>query len=443
MRTNERDHLEIGNCDVVELANEYGTPLYILDESLIRSQCQKYSAAFARYYHNGEVIYAGKALLTSALCRIIHEEGLSLDVVSGGELYTAIQAGFPSERIYFHGNNKSSAEIREGIQYGVHRFVVDSLHELSEVSRIGAEEDKEVGIYLRITPGVEAHTHSYIRTGQRDSKFGFDITDGVALGAVKRALMLPNVVLKGFHCHIGSQIFDVESFRAAVEVMFEFIADVRSEAGYVPEELDMGGGMGIRYTAADTPVEPEAYIKLLADAVRSEAARYRVPEPKVLIEPGRSIVGEAGTTLYTVGSIKEVPGIRTYVAVDGGMYENPRVALYQAEYTAVAASKMSAKIQKTVSLAGKCCETGDMLIWDLDVPELEPGDIIAVFSTGAYNYSMASNYNRLPRPAMVLVNDGASDLIVRRETYQDLVAFDKIPDRLHAPVSKDSSNGAV
>lgn len=435
MRVNHRNHLEIGGCDAVELAQEFGTPLYVLDEAHVRAQCRKYRNAFAQYYSNSEVIYAGKALLTSALCRIIDQEGLSLDVVSGGELFTAVSAGFPPERIYFHGNNKSPAEVRDGIRYRVHRFVVDSLDELRMVNTIAQEEGRVVDILLRITPGVEAHTHTYIRTGQRDSKFGFDVTDGVALAATREALQLANVRLMGFHCHIGSQIFDVESFRATVEVMFEYMAAVRHETGYVTSELDLGGGMGIRYTDEDAPLEPEAYVRVLAEAVRTEAERHDLRQPKVMIEPGRSIVGEAGTTLYTVGVIKDVPGIRRYVAVDGGMYENPRVALYQAKYSALVANKAQAKAAEVVSVAGKCCESGDMLIWDLPLPELEAGDILAVLSTGAYNYSMASNYNRLPRPAMVLVSEGRAQLIVRRETYADLVAFDIIPDHLQ-PVSQ-------
>lgn len=430
MRVNERSHLEIGGCDAIELAKEFGTPVYVIDESLVREKCRKYRQAFAEHYPNSEVVYAGKALLTTAICRIMDEEGLSLDVVSGGELYTALKADFPAERIYFHGNNKSPAEIREGVEAGVGRFIVDSLYELELLQTTAESLGRTVNIYLRITPGVEAHTHTYIRTGQRDSKFGFDITGGVAMTAVRRALELPRIRLRGFHCHIGSQIFDVESFRVATEVMFEFMAAVRDETGFVAEELDMGGGMGIRYTEKDTPVEPEAYVSLLAQAVETEAKRYNLPKPRILIEPGRSIVGEAGVTLYTIGAIKEVPGIRTYAAVDGGMTDNPRVALYEAEYEAVVANKMGAAKDNVVSIAGKCCESGDMLIWDLAVPTVEPGDILAVFSTGAYNFSMASHYNRIPRPPVVLVKEGQADLIVRRETYDDLIACDIIPERL-------------
>src|SRR5690625_372817 len=443
MRVNERSHLEIGGCDAVDLAKEFGTPVYVIDESLVREKCRKYRQAFAERYPNSEVIYAGKALLTTAICRIIDEEGLSLDVVSGGELYTALQAGFPAERIYFHGNNKSLTEIQEGVNAGVGRFVVDSLHELAQLQATGEASGRDIDIYLRITPGVEAHTHTYIRTGQRDSKFGFDITGGVAMAAVRRALELPRIRLRGFHCHIGSQIFDIESFRAATEVMFEFMASVRDVTGFAAEELDMGGGMGIRYTEKDTPVEPEAYVRLLAESVETEAERYRLPLPRILIEPGRSIVGEAGVTLYAVGAIKDVPGIRTYVAVDGGMTDNPRVALYEAEYEAVVANKMNAPSDRTVSIAGKCCESGDMLIWDLQVPEVESGDILAVFSTGAYNFSMASHYNRLPRPPFILVKDGQADLIVRRETYDDVLRCDVIPKRLAPKVGAKLSEGTA
>lgn len=428
-RVNRRGHLEIGGCDVVDLAERFGTPLYILDEALVRAQCRKYRRAFAQHYPNGEVIFAGKALLNMAMCQIVAHEGLSLDVVSGGELYTALAAQFPAQRIYFHGNNKSEEEIEQAVQAGVGRIVVDSMYELQLIEAAGARQGRAVDVYLRITPGVEAHTHTYIRTGQRDSKFGFDITDGVALRAVQEALRLPHVALRGFHCHIGSQIFDVESFRAATEVMFEFMSGIADTTGFRAGELDMGGGMGIRYTDADTPVEPDSYVELLSRVVRERAAAHRLPEPKILIEPGRSIVGEAGTTLYRVGSLKEVPQIRKYVAVDGGMGDNPRVALYQAKYEAAVANKMGEPTKETVSIAGKCCESGDMLIWDVEVPNVEPGDLVAVFCTGAYNYSMASNYNRLPRPAMVLVNDGEADLIVRRETLTDLVRFDEVPAR--------------
>lgn len=425
MTINERGHLEIGGCDVTELAAEFGTPLYILDEALIRKQCRAYVAGFRAAYPDFRVIYAAKALITTAICRIIEEEGLSLDVVSGGELYTALQAGFPPERIFFHGNNKSPREIEEALAAGVHRFIVDNFYELELLDALATDP---VDVLLRVTPGVEAHTHSYIRTGQQDSKFGFDLA--VAPEAVAKAQAAKALRLRGFHCHIGSQIFDLSSYDAAVEAMFSFLASVRDRFGYVAAELNMGGGLGIHYVEGDVSMDPEAFAARLGESVRREAERLGYPLPLLMVEPGRSIVGEAGTTLYTLGSVKEIPGVRTYVAVDGGMADNPRVALYQAKYEAIVANKAAQPLRRTVSVAGKCCESGDMLIWDLEVPEIEAGDLLAVFATGAYTYSMASNYNRLPRPAAVLVSEGRADLIVSRESYDDLVRNDRIPERL-------------
>ena len=430
MSVNELGHLVIGGCDTVELARTFGTPLYVLDEALIRARCRAYRAGFARSYPDAEVLYAGKALLVLAICRIIEEEGLSLDVVSGGELYTARAAEFPMERVYFHGNNKSPQELRMAIEYGVHRVIVDNFHELELLNRLAASAGARMGILLRVTPGVEAHTHSYVQTGQEDSKFGFSIKGGAARRAAEAALASSNLELAGFHCHIGSQIFDVGSFEAAAKVMFGFMDELRSATGFVARELNLGGGLGIRYVEGDVSMDPAAFAQRLGAWVRRESAARGYPLPRLLIEPGRSIVGEAGTTLYTLGSSKEVPGIRTYVAVDGGMSDNPRVALYDAKYEAVIANRAAAPATQRVSVAGKCCESGDMLIWDLDVPDWSPGDILAVFSTGAYNYSMASNYNRLPRPAMVLVADGRADLIVERERYEDLIRHDRIPPRL-------------
>ena len=430
MEINDDGHLVIGGCDTVALAETYGTPLYVIDEKLMRERCRAYLAGFARTYPKARVIYAGKALLTTAICRIVEQEGLGLDVVSGGELYTALTADFPVDRIYFHGNNKSIDELDLALRSGVHRIVVDNFYELDLLSQMAVGRNVTANVLLRLTPGIEAHTHSYIRTGQSDSKFGFSLEGGMALEAARRALAKPRLALRGFHCHIGSQIFEVESFEAAAAVMFDFLEKVRRELGYVAEELNLGGGLGIRYSGQDVSMDPAAYAERLGAFVAREAEARAYPEPLILIEPGRSIVGEAGTTLYTIGSSKDIPGIRTYVAVDGGMGDNPRVALYQAKYEAVIANRAGETPTRSVSIAGKCCESGDMLIWDLEVPEWRPGDILAVFSTGAYNYSMASNYNRLPRPAMVLVCDGRSDLIVRRETYEDLVRHDRIPERL-------------
>lgn len=430
MQVSERGHLVIGGCDAVELAKTFGTPLYVIDEAAVREQCRGFRAGLRAAYPSADVAYAGKAFLTTAMCCIVAQEGLWLDVVSGGELHTAQAAGFPPERILFHGNNKSESELEAGVAAGVGRFVVDNLLELERLDAIAARSGARAGVILRITPGVSAHTHSYISTGQIDSKFGFPIAGGVAEGAATAALACRRLDLLGFHCHIGSQIFELDAFEAAIAVMAEFMALMRQKHGFTARELDLGGGMGIRYHAEDSPVPPEPFATAIGQALVRHLRGRDLPLPHLFIEPGRSIVGEAGTTLYTVGAIKAIPGVRTYVSVDGGMGDNPRVSLYQARYEAAVANKAGAAPMQTVSIAGKCCEQGDMLIWDLAVPEVLPGDILAVFSTGAYHYSMASNYNRLPRPACVLVGEGRADLIVRRERYEDLLACDLVPARL-------------
>lgn len=429
--TVQGDHLVIGGCDAVQLARRFGTPLYVLDEGLIRSNCRAFLQGFASVsYPDYRVVYAGKALLTSALCRIIEQEGLGLDVVSGGELYTALHAGFPADRIYFHGNNKSPEELRMALDAGVHRIVVDNAYELQLVDAIARESGVIPSILVRLTPGVEAHTHSYIQTGQLDSKFGFSIQGGLAEAAVRQALASDHLRLVGVHSHIGSQLLDLGAYDAALAVIFDFLEAVRASLGWTAQELNVGGGLGIPYVQGDERLEPADFAAHLATSVRREALARGLDLPRLIIEPGRSIVGEAGITLYTVGSIKEIPGLRTYAAVDGGMADNPRVALYQARYEAIVANKANQPRTQVVTVAGKNCESADILIWDLKVPPLEPGDILAVFATGAYNYSMASNYNRLPKPAMVLVADGTADLIVEREAYADLVRLDRIPERL-------------
>lgn len=430
MRINDLGHLEIGGCDVVTLAREFGTPLYIFDEELIRSNCRKFYRAFVQTYGRAEVIYAGKAFLTLALCRIIYQEGLGLDVVSGGELYTALQSGFPPERIYFHGNNKSWDELRLALDAGIGRIIVDNFMELEALARLAKGRRERVPILLRVTPGIEAHTHEYIKTGQIDSKFGFTLPNGQALAAVKRVKEIPWLEYKGLHCHIGSQIFEVEPYAHAAEIMMAFIEEVQEETGLVTEELDLGGGFGITYVEGDNPRPIEHYAEAIMACVYDEAEKRGLKVPKVIVEPGRAIIGPAGSTAYTVGSIKEIPGIRKYVAVDGGMADNIRPALYGARYEAILANKATAPAAEVVSITGKCCESGDMLIWDIALPEVEPGDILVTPCTGAYGYSMASNYNRLGRPAGVLVKDGQADLILRRETYEDLVRYDVLPARL-------------
>lgn len=422
-RVNNLNHLEIGGCDAVELAKEFGTPLYVMDEGLIRENCRRFLSSMRSLHENSEVIYAGKAFLTIEMCRIIKEEGLCLDVVSGGELYIAIKAQFPAKKIYFHGNNKSYEELKMAIEYGVGRIVIDNFYELELLRDLTKKyPGKKIKVLLRLTPGIEAHTHDYIKTGQFDSKFGFGMENGHAIMAVESALSIKGLKLMGFHCHIGSQIFDDEPFKDAAEIMIKFAKNVKDQYGFNTREIDFGGGFGIRYLETDKPLPVEDYINTLVTSVKENCNKYGLPVPKLLIEPGRAIVGEAGITLYTIGAIKNIPGIRKYVSVDGGMSDNIRPALYGAQYSAVVANKANSPKEEKVSIAGKCCESGDMLIWDIDLPKIEPGDIIAVFSTGAYHYSMASNYNMIPKPAVVFVKDGTARLVVRRQTYEDLLS---------------------
>lgn len=425
LNVNEKGHLTIGGCDTLELAKEYGTPLYVLDENTIRSTMRSYVNSFKKYYNgNGMPLYASKALSCKELCRIAKEENIGLDVVSGGEIYTALQADFPMEKVHFHGNNKTADEIRFALKSKVGKFVVDNLYELELLNRIAAEMGVTANISFRIKPGVDAHTHNFIRTGQIDSKFGFALETGEAYNAVKEALKLDNVCLKELHCHIGSQIFDIEPFVSAAEIMIDFMGKIKSELDVVISELNLGGGFGIMYTNDDEPVPYENYMEKVSVAVKSKCAEYDLPVPFIFIEPGRSIVGEAGITLYTVGGKKEIPNVRTYVSVDGGMTDNIRYALYQSAYTVLNAGKANVEPDESVTVAGKCCESGDLVQEHTKVAKVDVGDTLAVLSTGAYNYSMASNYNRIPRPAMVMVKDGKSRIIIKRESYEDLVKND-------------------
>lgn len=427
---NDKGQLEIGGCNTVDLAARFGTPLYVMDEALIRQRCREYINAFRESGLNFQVAYASKAFCVMAMCRIAEEEGMSLDVVSEGELYTALQAGFPAERIHFHGNNKTPAEIEMAIDANIGCFVVDNFIELHMLNAIAAEKKRKVNILLRITPGVEAHTHEYISTGQTDSKFGFDLGNGSAYRAVEEAVAQPNLELLGIHSHIGSQIFEVDGFKLAVEKMIGFATEVRSGLNVTFRVVNLGGGFGIRYTEEDTPLPLRDYVKAITDGIVTYFSSHNYPLPEIWIEPGRSIVGDAGTTLYTVGTVKEIPGVRKYVAVDGGMTDNPRPALYDSKYEAMLANRGKDANAETVSIAGKCCESGDMLIWDLELPKVQSGDILAVSCTGAYNYAMASNYNRIRRPAVVFVKDGQADLVVKRESLDDLTDLDVIPERL-------------
>ncbi len=436
-RINRQGHLEIGGCDTVSLAAQFGTPLYVMDEAALRKNCRAFREALKKHYPNSLAIYASKAFSCAAMARLVDQEGLGLDVVSGGEIYTALQAGFPMEKVYFHGNNKSAGEIALAIESGTGRLVADSRYDLALINRIAGQLGKKARVLLRVTPGIEAHTHEYIRTGQIDSKFGEGIPNGQAREALSGVKELVNLEFLGLHCHIGSQIFETDPFADAARLLINFASELKRDFDLDLKELNLGGGLGVRYLEGDDPPTIDLTVANLAAALRETVRQSDLPEPRLIIEPGRSIVGEAGTTLYTVGSIKTIPGLRTYLAVDGGMGDNPRPALYGARYQAILANKADQPKMVTVTVAGKNCESGDLLIKDLEIPQAEPGDVLAVFTTGAYNYSMASNYNRLPRPAAILASDGQADLIIARETYADLVRNDVIPERLKtgAPAS--------
>ncbi|MBI3910668.1 MAG: diaminopimelate decarboxylase [Armatimonadetes bacterium] len=427
-RVNARGHLEIDGCDAVDLARQFGTPLYVMDEATIRERCRAYLAAFRDRYAKFRLAYASKACLCAGICPLFEAEGLDMDVASGGELYTALQGGFPAARLVFHGNNKSEAELRLALEAGVGRIVVDNSLELERLEALAAERRAPIDILLRCTPGIDPHTHELVRTGQVDTKFGFDVNGCAALTAICRALQAPGLRLRGLHCHVGSQLLDTEAHEAATHVMVELLAAVRRQMGVVLEELNMGGGLGIRYREEDRPPSLDAFADALVHALQEALARHDFPAPTLIHEPGRALVGEAGTTLYTVGAIKEIPGLRTYVSVDGGLSDNPRPALYDARYEVLLANRAAVPPDTVVTIAGQHCET-DTLFPDARLPALRPGDLLAVQSTGAYHFSMASNYNRYPRPAVVLVADGRADLLVRRETYTDLVRNDVMPER--------------
>lgn len=427
---NEAGRLVLGGCDAVQLAKTYGTPLYVVDEGVFRERARRWREALRRHADQGRVLYAGKALLTAAIVRIVEEEQLGLDVVSGGELYTALAAGFPPERIYFHGNNKSEAELQDALAADVGHIVVDGEEELLFLASLARARGVTARVLLRITPGIEAQTHTYVQTGQIDSKFGFPLKDGLALQGARLAASLEGLELVGYHSHIGSQILDTGAFEAAAERLLDFVAEAREITGVEPRQLNVGGGLGIRYTGGDKEPDIESFVEKVAKRVVAGCRARGLAKPMLLFEPGRSIAGPAGTTLYSVGFQKTIPGVRTYVAVDGGMGDNPRVALYDARHEAVLANKAAERPTEVVSVAGKYCETGDMLLYDVPLPKPERGDVLAVFDTGAYNYSMASNYNRLPRPAVVLVGNGRHDVIVRRETYADVTVRDVLPERL-------------
>ncbi|HEV8353948.1 MAG TPA: diaminopimelate decarboxylase [bacterium] len=418
-------HLAVGGCDAVALAHEFGTPLHVIDEARFRNNCRAYRSALdAVYGANAQPLYASKALCVVATCQLAAQEGFGVDVASGGEIHTALRAGLAPSALYFHGNNKTPAELEDAVRLGIGRIIVDNEYELDVLDAITQRLGADAQIQLRLTPGIEPHTHKAIRTGGVDSKFGFGMVDGSAHQAVARASRMSRVRLRGIHAHIGSQAFDLEPFARAAAALVEFAARVRDDLDVTIEEINCGGGLGIRYLAADEPPTISDFVAAVAGTVKAAAAEHHLSPPRLFIEPGRSIVGDAGVTLYTVGAIKAIPGIRTYVAVDGGMYENPRPALYGARYEAVRADRPADPPSQTVALAGQCCESGDVLIWDAAIPPVAAGDTLAVFATGAYTYSMGSNYNRFPRPAVVLAGGGRARVVVARETYEDLVRKD-------------------
>ncbi len=424
---NDRDCLEIGGCSVPQLVERFGSPLYILDEQTFRTACRRYRDAVTRHYP-GEalVLYASKAWNCLAVCAIAASEGLGIDVASGGELYTAIQAGVDPNQIYLHGNNKSPAELRLALEVGCY-IVADNWFELQTLADLSRDRDTPARILIRLTPGIECHTHEYIRTGHIDSKFGFDPDqlDAVFAFIAER----DHLDCIGLHAHIGSQIFELQPHRDLADTLVGWL-QAATRHGLSVEQLNVGGGLGIRYTESDDPPSIDEWVETVCDALARACHGAGISLPKLLCEPGRSAIGTAGVTAYTVGSRKTIPDVRSYVAIDGGMSDNPRPITYQSRYRAVVANRMSAPFTETVTVAGKHCESGDVAIADAQLPALEPGDIFVVMGTGAYNYSMASNYNRLPRPAAVVVGDGEANIILQRETYQDLIRQDRLPERL-------------
>ena len=421
--TNPAGHLTIGGCDAVELVEQYGTPLYVLDESTLRSRCRQFAGAFSSRYSNAQAVYASKAYINPALARIFAEEGLGLDVVSGGELAVAVAGEVPLDRVYFHGNNKTPAELEEAVAAGIGRVVVDSFHELDLLERICADADKSQDILVRVSPGIDPHTHAYTTTGIIDSKFGFSIQTGDAEKAIQQAIAAPHLNLQGLHFHLGSPIFELEPYQAATDLVLRFAAGLR-EQGLNLQEFSPGGGFAIAYTRDDQPPAPDDYAEAIVSTLTAACDELGMEPPALVIEPGRSIIGPAGVALYRIGAIKEIPGVRTYVSVDGGMGDNIRPALYQASYEVLSANRPGAHPDATVTIAGKYCESGDVLASDILLPTPAAGDVIAIPAAGAYCPSMASNYNLNPRPPIVLVNHGESRLIRRRESYADMMLCD-------------------
>ena len=418
---NQNGELTIGGVTATELASQYETPLYVYDVNHMRQQMRAFKAVFMKRKLDYAVSYASKAFATVAMYEVAAQEDVHLDVVSGGEIQTALAANYPMNHVSFNGNNKSVAELEMAVDSGLGTIILDNFYELDILHDVLSERDKKQDVLLRITPGVEAHTHDYISTGQTDSKFGFDVASGQAYTALQKAIADPYLNVLGVSAHIGSQIFDVTGFQMAAAKLVDLV----HEWGFDPQVINTGGGFGIRYTEDDKPLPATEFVEAIIDTITEKTTSYGMAMPAIWIEPGRAIVGPAGYNLYTIGAKKDVPGIRTYLSVDGGMGDNIRPALYEAKYEAVLANNPQAPTEQVVRVAGKYCESGDVLVWQQELPKTKPGDVLAVLATGAYGYSMASNYNRNPRPAVVFVEDGQSQLVVERETYADMLRLDK------------------
>lgn len=428
LKTNANGNLEVGGCDVVELAEKYGTPLYVIDEATLRSICKDYKKAFSGY-EKINMMFASKSLCTMATSAILAQEGFGFDVVSAGEIYTVYKAGVDMSKVLFNGNNKSFDELTLALELGVGRISVDNFFELALLDEIAKSQNKTADILLRITPGIECHTHEYIQTGHLDSKFGFDLTQ------IDEAVELilnnyTNLRLHGLHAHIGSQIFETKVYHDEIEILIKEIARLDEKFGLKLDEINVGGGLGVKYTEEDLPPSTFEIAEVIINSLNENIKKYGIEPPALFLEPGRSIISTAGITLYTIGSSKQVPHGKKYVAVDGGMADNPRPSMYQANYSAEIANKKESATLQTVTIAGRFCESGDILIKDINLPEPVEGDILCVYNTGAYNYSMASNYNRVQKPQMVIVNNSKSDIIINRETLEDLISHDIVPDRL-------------
>jgi len=425
LAVNEAGHLTIGGVDTVSLAEQYGTPLYVLDEDKIRENCRLYISAMGEHFGADSLpLFAGKALCFKGMYRILEEEGMCADVVSPGELYTALAAGFPPERLFFHGNNKTDEDIRYGVDSRIGYFIVDNVNELEYLNQYAGEQGVRQKVLLRVTPGIDPHTLEAINTGRIDCQFGSPIETGQAASFVERALSKEHLDVWGFHSHIGSQIFEVTPFCDAVDILLAFAQEMRSRFGFVARIFNLGGGFGVRYVESDPQVDIPGNIRALSEYLNKGCQTLDYPKPRIYMEPGRSIVANAGITLYTAGGVKNIEGYRSYVTVDGGMTDNPRYALYQAKYTVLMANRMKEEATAPFTIAGRCCESGDLIQEEVLLPEPRRGDLIAVLTTGAYNFAMSSNYNRICRPAVVLVREGKASLAVRRQSFEDLIACD-------------------